>query len=123
TAMIDKTRRISAQKLSDRLPVPATRDEIQELGLTLNGLLDRLDESFRSQQTFVSDASHQLKTPLAILRGEIDLMRSRPRSIEEMTGFLQSASEEVGYLTRMIEDLLTLARIDTGSKALTLSKV
>lgn len=122
TAIIDKTKRLSADKLTERLPVPSNVDEIHELALTLNGLLDRLEESFRSQQTFVSDASHQLKTPLAILRGEIDLMRSRPRSPEEMNQFLQSASEEVGYLTRMIEDLLVLARIDAGSRSLSLSR-
>ena len=123
TAMINNTRRLSAQKLSDRLPVPSTHDEIQELALTLNGLFDRLEEAFRSQQTFVSDASHQLKTPLAILRGEIDVMRSRPRSAEEMGSFLQSAAEEVGYLSRMIEDLLVLARVDTGARALSVSTV
>jgi signal transduction histidine kinase len=122
-AMIDKTRRLSAQKLSDRLPVPHSKDEIQELALTLNGLFDRLEEAFRGQQTFVSDASHQLKTPLAILRGEIDLMRSRPRTPEEVEPFLQSASEEVGYLSRMIEDLLVLARIDVGARGLSLSPV
>ena len=71
-----------------------------------------------SQQSFVSDASHQLKTPLAILRGEIDLMQSRSRSPQETDQFFKSASEEVGYLSRMIEDLLVLARIDTGSRAL-----
>jgi signal transduction histidine kinase len=123
TAIIDKTRKLSAQRLSDRLPVPHTRDEIHELALTLNGLLDRLEESFVSQQSFVSDASHQLKTPLAILRGEIDLMLSRARSAEEIHQFLKSASEEVGYLSRVTEDLLTLARIDTGSRALQLSEV
>jgi signal transduction histidine kinase len=122
-AMIENTRRLSAQKLSDRLPVPHTEDEIQELAFTLNGLFDRLEEAFRGQQTFVSDASHQLKTPLAILRGEIDLMRSRPRTVEEIEPFLQSASEEVGYLSRMIEDLLVLARIDAGARALSLSAV
>ena len=78
--MIDKTNVLSAQNFSDRLPVPESADEIHELALTLNSLLDRLEEAFRSQQTFVSDASHQLKTPLAILRGELDLMRSRPRT-------------------------------------------
>jgi signal transduction histidine kinase len=122
-AMIDKTTQLSARKLSDRLPVPDTRDEIQLLALTLNGLFDRLEEAFRGQQTFVSDASHQLKTPLAILRGEIDLMRSRARTPEEIGSFLESAAEEVGYLTRMIEDLLVLARIDTGARSLSLSTV
>ena len=123
TAMIEKTRKLSAQRLSDRLPVPRTVDEIHELALTLNGLLDRLEESFVSQQSFVSDASHQLKTPLAILRGEIDLMQSRSRSPQETDQFFKSASEEVGYLSRMIEDLLVLARIDTGARALSLSTV
>jgi signal transduction histidine kinase len=63
-----------------------------------------------------------LKTPLAILQGELDLMRARPRSGEEVSAFLESASEEVSYLARMIEELLLLARIDAGAETLHLKE-
>jgi signal transduction histidine kinase len=74
--------------------------------------LEPLQEAIRSQEAFIADASHQLKTPLAILRGEVDLMRSKPRSAEEIRDFLRSVSQEVTHLSRMIEDLLLLARTD-----------
>jgi signal transduction histidine kinase len=121
--IIEKTRSLSANQLSERVPVPEADDEIRELAKTLNGLLDRLERAFLSQESFISDASHQLKTPLAILQGELDLMRARPRSGEEVSAFLQSASEEVSYLARMIEELLLLARIDAGAETLHLKEV
>ena len=119
-AIIDKTRGLSANRLSERVPVPEAHDEIRELAKTLNGLLNRLEQAFLSQENFIADASHQLKTPLAILQGELDLMRSRPRSAEENEQFLASASEEVRYLGRIIEELLLLARIDAGAASLQL---
>lgn len=117
-AIIRKTREITALQLSERVPVPKSNDEIHELALTLNDLLDRLQMSFISQEAFIADASHQLKTPLAILRGEIDLMRSKPRTPEEVASFFSSASQEVAYLSRMVEDLVTLARVDAGEACL-----
>jgi signal transduction histidine kinase len=122
-AIIDKTRSLSAYRLSERVPVPRNKDEIQDLAKTLNGLLDRLERSFLSQESFIADASHQLKTPLAILRGELDLMNSRQRSPEEMNSFVVSATEEVSYLSRMIEELLILARMDAGEQSLQLRQV
>lgn len=117
-AIIEKTKDITAHGLSERVPVPTAEDEIRELALTLNNLLDRLQESFSAQESFIADASHQIKTPLAILRGEIDLMRNKPRTETEVQEFLQSASQEVSYLSRMVEDLLTLARVEAGGHGL-----
>ncbi|MBC7693551.1 MAG: HAMP domain-containing protein [Methylotenera sp.] len=122
-AIIEKSKKITATQLSQRVPVPAAKDEIRELALTLNALLDRLEQAFYSQETFIADASHQLKTPLSILRGEIDLMRSKERSAQEMAEFLHSASQEVNYLSRMVEDLLILARVDAGASSLSIQSV
>ncbi|MBY0472521.1 HAMP domain-containing histidine kinase [bacterium] len=80
-----------------------------------------ISTAFESQERFVADASHQLKTPLAILRGELDLMLSRERSADETRGFLKSASGEINYLSRMVEDLLVLARVDAGSGSLSIN--
>jgi signal transduction histidine kinase len=112
--IIRKARAITARRIDQRLPVPRVRDEIYELATTLNGLLDRLQTSFVSQEAFVADASHQLKTPLAILRGEIDIAKKKEnRSPAEVEEFLESASQEVGYLSRMVEQLLILARLES----------
>jgi signal transduction histidine kinase len=121
--MIEKARGLSPARLGERIPVPAPQDEIRQLALTLNGLLDRLQQAFDSQERFVADASHQLKTPLAILRGELDLLRKRESTREENEAFFASASQELEYLSRMVEDLLLLARVDAGEAALTVGAV
>ena len=122
-AIVEKAREINPEQLSDRVPVPVERDEIHSLAVTLNALLSRIEATFRTQEAFVADASHQLKTPLAILRGEIDLMRSKPRSPEEVQDFLASASQEVTHLSRLVENLLLMARMDTGVACLARSRV
>lgn len=122
-AMIEKARSLSPARLGERIPVPGPQDEIRQLALTLNGLLDRLQQAFDSQERFVADASHQLKTPLAILRGELDLLRKREPTREETETFLASASQELEYLSRMVEDLLLLARVDAGEAAVAAGSV
>lgn len=113
-AIIQKANEIEVRKLSDRIPVPACRDEVRELATTLNGLLDRLELAFRSQEAFVADASHQLKTPLSILKGEVELFRKRGQARpEEMEELLASVAQEVGSLERMVQDLLLLAQADS----------
>ncbi len=118
SAIMEKAARIGASDLSERLPVPPVEDELQGLAVSLNGLLDRLQKSFEGQERFIADASHQLRTPLSILRGEIDLMRSRDRSPEEVREFLVSSSQEIDHLSKLVADLLVLARVDSGQGAL-----
>jgi len=121
--IIEKARRLSASSLSERLPVPPHEDELSQLSLTLNALLDRLQQAFESQERFIADASHQLKTPLAILRGELDVLKSRPRTNGEIEEFLKSASQELDRLGHLVEDLLTLARADAGAGSLLSRKI
>jgi signal transduction histidine kinase len=111
--IIRKAKDITVRRMDQRVPVPRVRDEIYELATTLNGLLDRIQRAFVSQEAFVADASHQLKTPLAILRGEIDMARKENRTPKEHAEFLESASQEVAYLSRMVEQLLILARLES----------
>ena len=113
--IIAAARRIGVSELSARVPVPRADDEIRSLALTLNGLLDRLEQSFKSQEGFLADASHQLRTPLAVLKGEIDLMAARSGHGPEMDEFFKSTAHEVRYLSRLVEDLLVLARVDAGA--------
>ncbi len=114
TNIIAKAKKISVGNLSERLPLPKTNDEIHQLTISLNDLLNRLEEAFASQERFVSDASHQLKTPLAILKGELDLIRNKNVSPDEMALFINSAAEEVLSLSKIVENLLLLARVEAG---------
>ncbi len=100
------------------LPLPAARDEIRRLGETLNAMLVRLDEGIARERRFTADAGHELRTPLSLLRTELELALRRPRSHAELQEALTSASEEVGRLGRLAEDLLTVSTADDGQLAL-----
>jgi two-component system OmpR family sensor kinase len=97
-----------------RLPVPRSRDEVSRLAVTLNDMLARLEASFEHERRFVDDAAHELRTPLALLRAELELALRRPRSREELEDALRSAAEETERLSRLAEDLLLIARADQG---------
>lgn len=114
---------ISSTSAGSRLPLPAAHDEIHRLGSTLNGMLDRLDAAVRQQRHFVAEASHELRTPLSLLRVELDLALSRPRSRDELVTALISANEEVSRLTALSEGLLTVAATDSSPLSLELSDV
>lgn len=108
-------RQIGAESLKERLEEPETDDEIGRLAQTFNEMLQRLDESFDQIRAFTADASHELKTPLAILKGEIELALRRTRSVEEYQETLVSSLEEIDRLTRITADLLLLAKSDAGT--------
>lgn len=109
------------EKLQERIPVPEAQDEIRELAETFNGLLDRLDRAFTSQDRFVSNASHQLKTPLTILKGELEMMRKNPPSADKVGEALDSASGEINRLIVLVQDLLLLARLEAGRDTIQLT--
>lgn len=113
---------ISSRSSEERLPLPEVRDEVHRLGRTLNDMLDRLDAGLRRERRFVAEASHELRTPLALLRTELDLAASRPRSPEELAEFLGSATEEVERLTLLVDHLLLLARADDAQLELELAR-
>ncbi len=105
---------IGAYDLSQRLPVPARRDEIRRLGSTLNRMLERLEAAVQRERDFTAEASHELRTPLAILRAEVELARAASAEPAAREG-LDSALEEIDRLTAVVEDLLLLARADAAS--------
>ena len=106
--------RIGGDDPSGRLPVGRADDEITRLGLTLNELLERLEESLRRERRFVADASHELRTPLTILRSQIDLALEGGADPATLRMALESCGEEVDRMTRLSSDLLVLARSDEG---------
>ncbi len=105
---------IAAGDLSERVPEPASMDEMGRLAATFNDMISRLQAAFERQKQFTSDASHELRTPLAVMRGDIEVTLRRERSSEEYKRALTSNLEEIMRLSRLVEDLLTLARGDTG---------
>ena len=88
--------------------------EVQVLLEDVNALLDRLDTAFAAQARFTAEAAHELRTPVAILRGEIDVALRRPRSVDELEETLRSVGDEVDRLQALVEGLMALARLDTG---------
>jgi two-component system OmpR family sensor kinase len=114
--------RIGADNLHERLPVRNAQDELGHLAGSFNKLLDRLDHSFEQQRRFMADASHELRTPVAILCGEADVTLSQPsRSPEDYRASLDILRAEAKRLKRIVEDLFTLARADAGQHPLTVS--
>ncbi len=120
--MITTIRQITAENLSLRITPSKTRDEIRELADIFNDMLARLQDSFLSQRRFIQDVSHELKTPLTIIKGELEVALKRARSAQEYTAILQSNLEETDKIARIVEDLLTLAKFDNREVSLKISK-
>ena len=95
------------------VPVPRTHDELAALAVTMNQLLGRLRGALERQRAFVADASHELRTPFAVLRGELELAGRPGRSGAELRTAIAHAAEEAARLTRLTDDLLVLARSDS----------
>lgn len=116
TSMSSKARQISAQTLDERIVVANERDELGFLALTLNELLERLQQSFELQRRFMADASHELRTPVSVIQGEADVALARtdrsPEDYRESIAVMQNAARG---LTRIVQNLFLLARTDSGN--------
>jgi heavy metal sensor kinase len=113
--MSAKARAIGAANLSERIEAAEPRDELGELAATLNDLLARLDASFTAQRRFMADASHELRSPVAILQGELDVTLSREdRDAADYRESLEVMRRSVQRLTRIVRDLFLLARTDAN---------
>ena len=115
--MSETAAHISAENLSSRLPVSNQHDELGQLALTFNQLLARLDQSFEQQRRFMADASHELRTAVAVVRGESEIALSQDdREADDLRESLAIVHDEGRRLTRIVEDLFTLARADTAGQ-------
>jgi len=105
---------IDGRTMGDRVAVPATGDELTDLGDTMNRMLERLEAAYAAQKSFVSDASHELRSPLATIRAAVDLANADPtgRVWRETRGTLRA---EILRLQSLVDDLLTLSRVDAGA--------
>ena len=107
--------------LHERLPVPNASDEYGQLATVINGLLARIESAFEQQRRFMADASHELRTPIAIVRGEADIALAMPdRPHDEYREALSVVRAESRRLSRIVHDLFLLARADAGQQQLQL---
>lgn len=117
-APVERMRRqaaaVTATSLAERLDEPPTRDEIGRLARTLNGMLDRLQSAQATQRRFISDASHELKSPLATLRQYAEVARTHPERVSEQE-LGEVVLEEGARLERLVQGMLVLARADEGA--------
>ena len=114
-AMVDAARKIEAEDLSRRLHATESHDELDRLATVLNDMLARLERSFTAVRHFSADAAHELRTPLTILKGEMEIALRASRSEDEYRQILTSCLEEVDRLSAVVQDLLFLARSDSGN--------
>jgi signal transduction histidine kinase len=109
------TRRVTQnQGFWEALPVTTPHDELGQLAATFNDLFRGVDSAVRQLRQFVTDASHELRTPIAVLHGETELLLSKPRTAEEYQRTLTVFDDELKKLTRMVEGLFTLSIADAG---------
>lgn len=111
-SLVKKASLVTAHNLNERLPVDSLPVELQGLALSLNQMLARLEDSFARLSDFSSDIAHELRTPLCSLKTQIQVTLSHPRAIDEYREVVYSCAEEIERLTRMISDMLFLAKAD-----------
>ncbi|HET8650756.1 MAG TPA: ATP-binding protein, partial [Gemmatimonadales bacterium] len=123
-SIIDEVDAITdGRSLHRRLAVPVSADEISRMALTLNGMLARLERSFTSLHRFTADASHELKTPLMVLRAGVERALTHAQTPPEAIQSLDEALQQVNRMSEMVESLLTLARADEGRAPLAVEEV
>jgi two-component system OmpR family sensor kinase len=122
--LVDEVEAISdGRSLHRRLAVPTTKDELFRLATTLNAMLARLETNFLALRRFTADASHELKTPLTVLRSGIERAITHPKVKPEVMEVLEETLLEVKRMTELVDSLLTLARADEGRAPLHLERV
>jgi heavy metal sensor kinase len=112
--VIQAARAIKAGDLRQRVPLPRAQDEVYQLTLTLNEMIGSLEQTFMLQRRFVAYASHELRTPVAVIRSKTDLALLQVFNPEDHVNILRAIHNEAERLGRLISDLLTLARADEG---------
>lgn len=113
-ALTRSAERITSRNLNERLPIVPTGDELERLSIALNSMVARLDRAFTHIRRFSADASHELRTPLTVLRGELEGIVQEPHLTAEMREMIGSALEETERLSKIVESLLVISRLDAG---------
>ncbi len=121
-AIAARAQKITSRSLHERMPVCDTGDELQQLSFSLNRMIERLEETFHHISRFSADASHELRTPLTIMRGELEDVVQNPKIDTEARATLGSVLEETVRLSKIVDQLLTMSRLDAGEAFLELSR-
>jgi two-component system heavy metal sensor histidine kinase CusS len=121
--VISTAEKISKENLDERIPLPVHRDELYQLAFTINRLLDRLRDAVIREKQFTSDASHELRTPLTALKGTLEVLIRKPRDISHYEEKIAASISEVNRLARLVDQLLTLARIESGQSKPAFSRI
>ncbi len=111
--VIATAEKMSQENLDQRIPLPYHHDELYRLSATMNALLDRLEDAFLREKNFTADASHELKTPIAVLKGTLEVLIRKPREREHYETKIQFCLTELNRMGRMIDQLLLLARYES----------
>jgi len=122
-AMRRRASTFSEDSLGERVPVPPTGDELQRLAETFNDVLAQLEDALTRERRFVADAGHELRTPLALLRTELELALRQAQTAEELRDAVRASSYEVERLTQLAEDLLLIAHAAGGKLPLWIETV
>src|SRR5215469_1822087 len=116
--LTEQAERIGTQKLGERLSVIKTGDEMERLSLSLNRMISRLEDALNHNRRFSADVSHELRTPLTILKGELEQVVQAPQLSDSMRESVGSSLEEIDRMSKIVENLLTIARLDSGADAM-----
>ena len=115
-SLTERADSIGRNALGERLPVLPTGDELQSLAISLNRMIERLEDSLAHNRRFSADASHELRTPLTILRCEVEEMLRCPDVPAQATGNAVSALDEIDRMSRIVESLMDITRLDAGGE-------
>ena len=117
-AITATTNRITRSNLAERIALPPRPDELHTLASAINGLLGRIEQAVAREKQFTADASHELRTPLAVLRGTLEVLVRKPRTVPEYVENINLGIGEIDRLTHLVDQLLLLARFENHAKAL-----
>ena len=115
--IIETTKKITDTDFSQRITLPANNDELYVLSVTINELLNRIENAIVREKQFTSDASHELRTPLAIIKGTLEVLIRKPRNTDEYIEKIKYCVEEVNRINTLVDQLLMLARFENYDKA------
>lgn len=121
--IVSEAERITASEISRRLPVKNRNDELGELSTTFNSLLERLEVSFNAQKMFVSNVSHEMRTPLAALTAELDLALQKERTPEQYRDTLNNALRDAHRMAKLTDGLLNLAKADYSKERIKMQEI
>ena len=123
SSIINTANIITKDNLKSRISLPQNKDELHLLSMTINNLLDRVENAIEREKQFTSDASHELRTPLAVIKGTLEVLIRKPRNQEEYKDKIDFCIKEVNRLNLLVDELLLLARFENQKQSLKMESI